>query len=114
MSGKNNVEELIVKTALKFDGEKPRLELLSADALIEIAKVMTFGAKKYAEHNWRNGFAWSRLYGAALRHILSHMNGEDRDPESGLSHLSHAGCCLMFLLEHEVRGMGKDDRFKRE
>ena len=95
----------------KHDSGKVRLELLSIDALNQIAKVLTFGALKYDDHNWRGGFDWSRLYGAALRHITSHMNGENVDPESGLSHLAHAGCCLMFLLEHEVRGLGKDDRF---
>ena len=123
MSGKNKVdtgimslgiEELITKSpALKFDADKVRVELLSVDAMNEIAKVMTFGAKKYADHNWRNGFNWSRLYGAALRHLFAHLNGEDKDPESGLSHLAHAGCCIQFLIEHEVRGLGKDDRFKR-
>ena len=61
-------------------------------------------------HNWRKGFDWSRLYGAALRHLTAHMNGVNLDEESGLSHLSHAACCLMFLVEHEVRGLGSDDR----
>lgn len=99
-------------SGVKHDVGKVRLELLSVDALNEVAKVMGFGAKKYGESQWRGGFAWTRLYGAALRHITSHMNGEDLDPESGISHLAHAGCCLMFLIEHEVRGLGTDDRYK--
>jgi hypothetical protein len=86
------------------------MELLSVDALNAIAEVLTFGAKKYEDHNWRKGFDWSRLYGAAMRHLSAHMNGEDKDPETKLSHLAHAGCCLMFLIEHEKRGLGKDDR----
>lgn len=98
--------------ALKYDLTKPRMELLSPVALEKVAEVLTFGAQKYSAHNWRNGFEWGRLYGAALRHLTAHMGGEDIDPESGLSHLAHAGCCLMFLLEHEARGLGTDDRYK--
>jgi hypothetical protein len=98
--------------AVKHDTNKVRLELLSVDALNAIAEVMTFGAKKYADHNWRKGFAWSRLVGAALRHIFAWMRGENKDPESGLSHLAHAGCCIMFLLEHEIQQLGQDDRYK--
>lgn len=97
---------------IKHDGEKARLDLLSPIALNRTAQVLTFGAKKYAAHNWRNGFNWSRLYGAALRHLLAHMNGEDKDPETGLSHLDHAACCIMFLQEHEAQNLGTDDRYK--
>lgn len=101
------------KRALKNDSEKVRMELLSVPALRAISEVLTFGAKKYASHNWRKGFEWSRLYGAALRHLTAHMDGEDTDPESGLSHLAHLGCCVLFLLEHEIDGLGTDDRYIR-
>ena len=108
VDGKIEVEETV---ALKFDTDKVRMELLSVDFLTEVSKVLTFGAEKYDSHNWRKGFDWSRLYGAALRHLTSHMNGENVDGESGLSHLSHAACCLMFLIEHECRNLGNDDRY---
>lgn len=99
-------------SGIKYDRDKVRMELLSVCALQEIAKVLTVGAQKYTSHNWRQGFAWSRLHGALLRHVTAHMSGEDRDPETGYSHLAHAGCCLMFLLEHEIRGLGTDDRYR--
>lgn len=98
--------------AIKNDSSKVRMELLSPIAMTEISKVLTFGASKYADHNWRNGFKWSRLLGAALRHLFAFINGEDKDPETGLSHLAHLGCCVMFLLEHEARHKDKDDRYK--
>lgn len=101
------------EAAIKHDSEKVRLDLLSTIALVEIAKVMTFGARKYNDHNWRNGFKWSRLLGAALRHLFAFVGGEDKDPETGLSHLAHAGCCIMFLLEHEAVHKDKDDRYKQ-
>lgn len=99
-------------TALKFDQDKLPLHLLSTEAMNQTAAVLAFGAQKYAEHNWRNGFAWSRPLSAALRHITAFNAGEDTDPESGLSHLAHAACCIMFLLEFEKTHPNLDDRYK--
>lgn len=98
-------------TGKKYDHEKPRMELLSSIALEEIAKVMTFGARKYGDHNWRHGLKWSRVIAALLRHTFAFLNGEDKDSETGLSHLAHAGCCVMFLLEYEKRQKSYDDRY---
>jgi hypothetical protein len=97
---------------LKYDTGKVPLELLPPEALTEIAKVLAFGAEKYGRHNWRKGMAWSRLIGAILRRLFAWMLGEDKDPESGLSHLSHAGCDLLFLLTYELTESGTDDRYK--
>jgi hypothetical protein len=99
-------------TALKFDQNKLPLNLLSTEAMNQTAAVLAFGAQKYAEHNWRKGFAWSRPLAAAMRHITAFNDGEDCDPESGLSHLAHAACCIMFLLEFEKTHPHLDDRYK--
>jgi hypothetical protein len=99
-------------TAIKHDHNKLPMHLLSTTALEEIAAVLQFGAEKYESHNWRKGFVWSRPLSAALRHILAFNNGEDRDPESNLSHLAHAACCIMFLLEFEKTRPELDDRYK--
>lgn len=99
-------------TALKFDTDKLPLHLLSTEAMNQTAAVLKFGAQKYAEHNWRKGFAWSRPLSAAMRHITAFNDGEDKDPESGLSHLAHAACCIMFLLEFEKTHQNLDDRYK--
>jgi hypothetical protein len=99
-------------TALKFDENKLPLHLLSTEAMNQTAAVMAFGAEKYAAHNWRKGFAWSRPLAAAMRHITAFNAGEDKDPESGLSHLAHAACCIMFLLEFEKTHQHLDDRYK--
>ena len=99
-------------TAIKHDQDKLPLHLLSTEAMNQTAAVLAFGAQKYAEHNWRNGFAWSRPLSAAMRHITAFNAGEDRDPESGLSHLAHAACCIMFLLEFEKTHPHLDDRYK--
>lgn len=101
-------------TALKFDTDKLPLHLLSTEAMNQTAAVLKFGAEKYAEHNWRKGFAWSRPLAAAMRHITAFNAGEDKDPESGLSHLAHAACCIMFLLEFEKTHPSLDDRYKSD
>lgn len=82
---------------IKYDQDKPRMDLLDSDALEGLAKVLTFGAKKYAAHNWRGGLSYSRLLAALLRHTFAILRGEFIDPESGLPHVDHVGCCWMFL-----------------
>jgi hypothetical protein len=104
--------KVIPLEGIKYDSGKPDMALLSPIALLEITKVLDFGKKKYAAHNWRKGMAWSRLLSASLRHIFAFVGGESLDPESGLSHLAHAVCCLMFLLEFEKTRIELDDRYK--
>lgn len=99
---------------IKFDSAKPRMELLSRVALEGMAQVLTFGARKYADNNWRSGFKWSRLIGAAMRHLTAILDGEDTDPESGLPHVDHLACCVMFLSEHQKKHLGTDDRYQGE
>ena len=83
----------------KDDADKPPVGLLPARSLLEIAKVLAFGAKKYSPDNWKVvPNAKQRYLDAALRHLFAYMDGEELDPESGLSHLSHAGTCILFLI----------------
>ena len=98
--------------AMKQDSEKSRVDLLDAEWLEGIGHVLRFGAMKYSDHNWRNGFKWSRLIGAAFRHLLAISRGEDIDPESGLPHADHLGCSVMFLAWHMKNKPELDDRWK--
>lgn len=100
------------KIAVKFDAEKPQFGLISSKFLLLLARVLTFGAKKYAAHNWRKGMVTSRYYDALQRHLTAWNDGEDLDPESGISHLGHAVCCLMFLAETVEVQPNLDDRYK--
>ena len=103
----NLIEHLEAK---KHDQGKPPIGLIPANALVQEAKVLAFGARKYAKHQWRMGMEWSRLIDAAMRHILAFNEGEDVDPETGLSHLAHARCCLAFLIEYQNTHREFDDR----
>lgn len=84
-------------TGTKHDTGKYPLDLLDPVALEGVAAVLAFGAKKYAAHNWRGGLSYSRLIAALLRHTFAILRGERTDPESGLPHIDHVGCCWMFL-----------------
>ena len=97
---------------IKNDDSKVRLDLLSTKAMVEMAKVMTFGANKYGTQNWRKGLAWSRVYAAIQRHLTAWNDGETEDPETGINHLAHAGCGIMFLLEYSKTHGDLDDRYK--
>ena len=96
----------------KHDQEKSRVDLLDAEFLEGVGQVLAFGAKKYAVHNWRKGISLSRLCGGAMRHLLAILRGEDTDPESGLPHVHHLGCCVMFISWTLVHHPDFDDRFK--
>jgi hypothetical protein len=98
----------------KYDQEKPPMALLDPLALEGLAKVLAFGANKYDAHNWRGGIAYSRLLGAAFRHGFAILRGEDNDPESGLPHVDHLGCCWMFLSNMMKTRPDLDDRWKNE
>lgn len=86
----------------KYDNEKPRWELLPVEPIEEVVKVLSHGAQKYSDDNWVHVKPFKpRYYAAALRHIFAWWKGERTDPESGLHHLAHAVCCLIFLMAGE-------------
>lgn len=97
---------------VKYDGEKPMMQLLPPRALVEVAKVLTLGAKKYAPDNWKKlDNLQGRYTGAALRHIFEHMIDPDAiDPESGVTVLAHAVCDLLFKIEDTLE---RQDQSKR-
>lgn len=95
---------------VKFDDDKLRYDLVPPEAIEGLARVLTFGAKKYAPRNWEKGMTWGRVFGALMRHLWAWWRGEEKDPETGFSHLDHASCCIAFLQAYEVRHCGTDDR----
>ena len=86
----------------KDDQEKNRLDLIEPEFIEGVGKVLTFGADKYEPNNWQKvEDAEGRYYAAALRHLIAWRKGEKTDPESGLSHLYHVACNIMFLQHFE-------------
>ena len=84
---------------VKYDEAKADWDLVPVGVLPKIITVLQFGAQKYAPDNWmRVPNGRKRYYNALMRHMEAWRAGEKKDPESGLSHLAHAGCCMFFLL----------------
>jgi hypothetical protein len=98
----------------KYDQGKIPLNLLDPVFLYGTAQVLDFGAQKYSAYNWAEGMKWSRVFGALMRHMWAWWGGEENDPETGLCHLFHASCCLMFLANYQKNGVGEDDRYKKK
>jgi hypothetical protein len=90
---------------IKWDGDKPRFDLVPPFIEEEVAKVLTVGAAKYAPDNWKKVPDGKRRYIAAiLRHISAYRQGETYDQDDGLHHMAHAICCAMFLGEADLTG----------
>lgn len=99
-----------VQGGVKFDQDKARYDLIPPEVEEALARVLTYGAAKYSERNWELGMKWGRPYAALRRHMGAWWAGQDNDPETGMSHLWHAACCIAFLVAFEARGTGTDDR----
>lgn len=95
------------ETGRKFDDEKPAMDLMPPLMELEVCKVLTFGAQKYDEDNWRQVQDLHKRYrSAAKRHINALRRGELYDEESGCHHAAHAVCCLMFMGEIDLEKEG--------
>ena len=97
---------------IKLDDKKNRYDLLPYDALDEVVKVYTYGAKKYEVNNWRKGFRFGRIFAAMMRHLVAYWRGEDKDKESGLLHLAHAVWGCLTLINFSKTHPENDDRIK--
>ena len=88
----------------KHDHGKPILGAVPPHAELAVGRVLTFGAEKYARGNWDKVEDHENRYmDAALRHLNAYRRGEITDGESGESHLAHAACCILFMLDKQER-----------
>ena len=91
--------------------KKAPMSTVSGPAMAEVGVAMLEGARKYGRHNYRvSGIKSSVYYDAAMRHLMAWWEGEDIDPDSGLSHITKAQACLMVLRDAQISGMENDDR----
>jgi hypothetical protein len=84
----------VFKSGAKRSGKKPRYDLISPVFLKGIAEVLTSGAEKYGEHNWKRGD--KEMANDCINHLIEHLYkfkaGDRSEP-----HLFNAGCNLMFM-----------------
>ena len=92
-----SIETMENEKFIKHDENKIKVSLLEPAFVLGVAEVATFGANKYAKDNWKKCDDLDRYKDAALRHLFAYLKGEKVDEETGLSHLYHASCNLMFL-----------------
>lgn len=96
---------------VKHDNGKPMFRLLPRTAWLSVVQVLTFGARKYSPDNWNKVPDLENRYSdAALRHIHAFLAGHWEDQESGLPHLAHAICSLLFILEFRLQEGNMDNQ----
>lgn len=103
-----------VRTVSATGGEKgmksARFDLVPVGPLTTVARLYSKGAEKYADHNWRHGYEWSKSYAALMRHATQFWNGEDNDAETELPHMASVVFHALALLEFMERHRDYDDR----
>ena len=98
------IEEFPELFGRKFDSGKIRFDLIPEEAEEALAKVLTYGANKYAPDDWKKvEDAEDRYYAALRRHLHAMRDGEKFDAESGLPHSWHALANMAFLVWLEAR-----------
>jgi hypothetical protein len=92
---------------------KAPLSQLDNELLMQMALVLEYGEQKYSRGNWRKGIPYNRCIDSLMRHIAAFKEGETHDKATGLHHLGHAACNIMFLLRYEADNRTDlDDRDK--
>lgn len=91
---------------------KPPLSCVPMNVVLEIGAGMLEGSCKYGRHNYREAGVRSSIYfDATMRHLIAWWEGEDIDPDSGLSHITKALASLVVLRDAQMNGMvANDDR----
>lgn len=91
--------------------KKAPLSTVSAPVMAEVGVAMMEGALKYGRHNYRGvGVRASVYYDATIRHLFSWWEGEDTDPDSGMSHITKAIASLTVLRDAMINDKMEDDR----
>ena len=90
---------------------KVPISTVPAQIIAELGLALLEGAIKYRRHNYRiAGVRSSVYYDAAMRHMMAWWEGEDIDPDSGLSHVTKAMASLTVLRDAMLQEMLTDDR----
>lgn len=100
-----SISDLSEQGGIKHDDGKLRYDLIPAEAIESLAKILTYGAEKYEENNWQ-GLESKRIYSALMRHLEAWRLGNTNDEESGYLHLEHVLVNAMMLLEIERNKQG--------
>lgn len=90
---------------------KVPMSTVPANVLAEVGVAMLEGASKYGRHNYRAvGVRGSVYYDGTMRHLMDWWEGQDLDPDSGMSHITKAITSLIVLRDAMIQGKFTDDR----
>lgn len=89
---------------------KPSYAAVPVPVLYELGAALTEGARKYGGYNWRVAGVRTSVYiDATRRHLDSFWEGEDIDPDSGLSHITKAIASLTVFRDAMIQGKVEND-----
>lgn len=108
-----DVDSAAAREGIKYDQGKPDYSLLTRPMVESMIGALMHGEGKYGRGNFRNGFTNTRLVAAAMRHLMAYLDGEDNDPESGVSHLGHAQAAVAMLCDNIASGVCTEGRYER-
>ena len=96
--------------AIKDDDGKLQWDLLPGEVW-QVVSLLTIGAQKYGPENWRQGFKWSRVFNALMRHLWRFWwHGESYDEETVEHHMASVALMALWLIHYDQHGIGEDDR----
>lgn len=110
---------------LHYSEGKSGVDQIPPDFLLELGQIYSYGAKKYARDNWKNGTDWHQFYGSLLRHALKFWNGQEYDlcdeqcehkdadfcpNHSRRHHLAQVAWNAATLFYYEQHNKGEDSR----
>jgi hypothetical protein len=120
---------------LRYNEGKPQWSLMHWKSIEPMIQVLMYGAHKYSvfendkgeiilgkdvsvedskklklissgRDNWKKGFPESELWDSFLRHTAAILDGEELDKESGLPHIGHQFCNLLFISYKQLKDKG--------
>ena len=108
-------ESVIIKAKKEHEVDgviKPKYSLMPQKALLEVAKVFTYGEHKYDAYNYSKGEYVTTYIDAAMRHINAFLCNEDIDKETKTNHLVNAAADILMTLDNILNGTSIDNRNK--
>lgn len=103
--------------------KKDPVSLVPYEAIKGISKAMYYGAFEakradgnlgYGPYNWRSTKVRFSIYlDAIIRHTMALAEGQDLDPDSGLSHEDHIGANIAIIKDAKAHNTLIDDRLGR-
>jgi len=78
------------------DADNVRFDLITPIGLRRLAATCAEGAKKYTDHNWKQGIPASNLINHALRHLFMWLQGDYSE-----DHLAHAAWNILAVCHFE-------------